>query len=326
MKHALTDRFPRSDQHLQVLFHPDCLLHEGSPDHPECPERLQAILDGCLTLERSTPVSFMVPPPATFDQLLRVHDKSYLQRLEEAAHHQSTFMSPDTYLCLDSFDAIRAAAGCALAAGECLVEGRRAFALTRPPGHHAGRATAEGFCFVNHIALAIETIRRSDPDARFLVVDFDIHHGNGIDQIYERDDTVFYFSIHGNPAHIYPHSGFPDEQGKAKGRGFTRNITVEEGTPGDAWLQLFQTNLTDVAGSFTADYLLVGAGFDAHAEDPFSLAQLTDEHFVAVADELKQMAEAQCQGRAAWFLEGGYSTTVLNRLVPRIIHRLAQGG
>lgn len=326
MMHPLSERFPTDPRHFRVLFHPDCLLHEGPSGHPERPERLQAILDGCRELDKNTPVSFVIPESATFEQLLRVHDKRYLQHLEEAAHHQSTFMSPDTYLCLDSLDAIRAAAGCAIAAGESLIKGTSAFALTRPPGHHAGRSTAEGFCFVNHIALAVETIRLSRPAARFLVVDIDIHHGNGIDQIYCYDDRVFYFSIHGNPAHIYPHTGFPDERGGKKGHGFTRNLTVEEGTSGDDWLRLFRTALAEVRESFAADYLLVGAGFDAHEEDPFSLTKLTDAHYLEVANELEALARAQCDGRAGWFLEGGYSTTVLQRLVPQIIRQLAQGG
>jgi acetoin utilization deacetylase AcuC-like enzyme len=325
MNHALTQRFPAANSRLNVHFHPDCLLHEEPLGHPERPERLQAILDGCLTLDPTVPVSFVIPETATFEQLLLVHDKSYLQRLEEATHHQSTFMSPDNYLCPDSFDAIRAAAGCAIAAAGSLLSGTPAFALTRPPGHHAGRSTAEGFCFVNHIALAIETLRRSKPDARFLVVDFDIHHGNGIDQIYQRDDSVFYYSIHGNPAHIYPSTGFPDETGKDTGRGYTRNVTVDEGTSGDDWLQLFRSSLREVEKSFTPDYLLIGAGFDAHAEDPFSLAKLQDTHYLEVASDLKALANAHCHGRAAWFLEGGYSTTVLNRLVPKVIKQLAKG-
>lgn len=323
MMHALTERFPKDDSRFNVYFHPDCLLHEEPLGHPECPERLQAILDGCLTLPETTPVTFAIPQPATFEQLLRVHNKHYLQRLEEAAHHQSTFMSPDNYLCPDSFDAIRAAAGCAIAAADSLSKGTPAFALTRPPGHHAGRSTAEGFCFVNHIALAIETIRITEPDARFLAVDFDIHHGNGIDQIYQRDGSVFYFSIHGNPSHIYPNTGFPDERGIQRGHGFTRNVTVDEGTSGDDWLRLFRATLEEVQSSFTPDYLLIGAGFDAHAEDPFSLTKLTDTHYLEVASDLKTLADTHCNGRAAWFLEGGYSATVLKRLVPSVIKYLA---
>lgn len=324
MNHPLVRRFPARDCSLNVYFHPDCLLHEGPEGHPECPERLQAILDGCLELPESTPVSFSVPPPATFEQLLRVHDKHYLQRLEEATHHQSTFMSADNYLCPDSMEAIRAAAGCAIAAAESLAAGAPAFALTRPPGHHAGRSTAEGFCFVNHIALAIETLRQTAREARFLVVDFDVHHGNGIDLLYQRDRSVFYFSIHGNPAHIYPSSGFPDERGRDAGLGYTLNVTVEEGTSGDAWLDLFRESLREVERFFAPDHLVIGAGFDAHAEDPFSLAQLRDDHFLAAVDDLRTLAANRCQGRVGWFLEGGYSTSVLKRLVPRIIQSLAK--
>ncbi len=323
MTHPLAERFPLRNGNCRVYCHPDCLWHEGPADHPERPERLEAILEGCLELPKRLPVSFVIPEAATFDQLRAVHDKNYLQRLEEAAHHQSTFMSDDNYLCQDSFDAIRAAAGCAIATGETLLGNGRAFALTRPPGHHAGRSSAEGFCFVNHIALAVETVRSERPGARFLIVDFDVHHGNGIDRIYERDDTVFYYSIHGDPAHIYPNSGFPDDQGSAQGHGFTRNVTIGEGTSGDEWLRIFADSLSEVERTFAPDYLIVGAGFDAHREDPFSLLELEDTHYLAAAQLLIQLANDHCEGRSAWLLEGGYSTSVLKRLVPACVSLLA---
>ena len=323
MKHPLTDRFPEREGQFPVFFNPDCLLHEGHAGHPERPERLAAILDGCMELPEGTPVSFIIPPKATFDELLIAHNRNYLHRLEEACQHTSTFMSPDNYLCHDSFDAIVAAAGCAHASGLALERGVSSFALTRPPGHHAGCATAEGFCFINHVALAIETIRQSKPEARFLVVDFDVHHGNGIDRYYQRDDRVFYYSIHGNPAHIYPNSGFPEEVGIEKGHGFTRNVTVDEGTSGDDWLKLFHASLSSVEVDFVPDYLLVSAGFDAHEEDPFGLMNLRDDHYIETTRILKQLAAEHCGGKQAWFLEGGYSTNVLRRLVPKVIAELA---
>lgn len=323
MTHPLCQRFPEREGSFKVYFHRDCLLHAGPREHPERPERLRAILDGCLSLPTDTPVSYIEPTPATFEQLLLAHDRNYLNHIEESVYHKSEFMSPDNYLCFDSFEAIRAAGGCACAAGESLLRGEASFSLIRPPGHHAGRATAEGFCFINHAALTIETVRQTRPDSRFLVVDFDVHHGNGIDRIYQRDGRVFYYSIHGNPAHIYPHSGFPEERGDEAGHGFTRNVSVDEGTRGDAWLELFRETLSGVEAEFSPDFLIVSAGFDAHEEDPFGVMHLHDQHYVETTAILQELAAKHCAGRAAWLLEGGYSTTVLGRLIPRIITRLA---
>lgn len=152
-------------------------------------------------------------------QLQLVHEEKYLLELEAACRRgDSLFMTPDNHICPDTFRAVLAAAGCALALGETLLEKGAGFALARPPGHHAGRKSAEGFCFVNHIALAIETIRQRQPAATFLVVDFDVHHGNGIDYIYYNDPKVFYYSLHGTPDHIYPHSAMSTKRARGRGR------------------------------------------------------------------------------------------------------------
>lgn len=323
--HPLLNQFPESrKQSFQTYFHPDCLLHEGPPEHPERPERLQAVLEGCLALPPKTPVAFVIPTPASFEQLLWIHDRNYLNRLEESTYSTSSFMSPDNFLCMDSWDAIRASAGCAIATGEWLAKGKSSFALTRPPGHHASRETAEGFCFINNVALAVECVRNTHPNAKCLIVDFDVHHGNGIDRQYAKDSKVLYYSIHGNPAHIYPHSGFPDETGLGKGIGTTCNVTVDEGMNGPDWFRLFQTSLTQFAREHRPEYLFVSAGFDAHEEDPFSLLKVKDREYLQAVAMLQEIAGTYCNGHSAWFLEGGYSTTVLKRLVPKVIAKLAQ--
>jgi acetoin utilization deacetylase AcuC-like enzyme len=321
----LEKRFPSRKEYFQVLYHPDCLLHEVGEWHPETPARLTSILLGCAGLPAHLPVSFQVPQPASMAQLELVHEREYLLSLEAGCLQSSpsSFMTPDNHISRNTFRAVLAAGGCALALGETLLAKGAGFALIRPPGHHAGRRSAEGFCFINHIALAIEAIRQKEPEAVFLVVDFDVHHGNGIDYIYYEDPKVFYYSLHGAPDHIYPHSGYLQETGKGAGLGFTRNITLSLECSGDDWLHHFEGNLRDIEQKIRPDYLLVGAGFDAHREDPFGVMNVEDRHFLAAVRQLKKVADDRCGGKVGFFLEGGYSTTVLERLVPQIIAALS---
>jgi acetoin utilization deacetylase AcuC-like enzyme len=206
---------------------------------------------------------------------------------------------------------------------DTITQGGAGAALIRPPGLHAGKGNAEGCCFTNHLALTVESIRTTDPDARFLAVDFDVHFGNGISDIYCEDASVFYFSQHGPPAHIYPFSGQEEERGSGEGEGFTRNITLPLHADGNTWVNSFNENLHQIATEFQPNYLLVSAGFDAHREDPFSLMRVEDEHYISAARELKAVATTHCQGRMGMLLEGGYSTQVLQRLVPEFITELS---
>lgn len=322
----LARRFPFRPEHFQLFSHPDCLLHQVHPGHPETPARLASILRGCAALPAQLPLSFQIPPPAPARQLQRVHDQGYLMALKASClRAEAYFMSGDNHICPDTFRAVLAAGGCALALAETLRQQGAGFALIRPPGHHAGPASAEGFCFINHAALAIETLRLTDPEASFLVVDFDVHHGNGLDRLYAGDPKVFYYSLHGEPEHIYPNSGYRHETGRDAGLGYTRNITLPLGCSGEDWLQTFKSTLGDFEPLIRPDYLLVGAGFDAHRDDPFGAMGVEDRHFLAAVRWLQQLASDHCAGRIGFFLEGGYSLEVLERLVPQVIQVLASG-
>lgn len=321
----LEKRFPYRKGHFQLFSHPDCLLHEVGEGHPETPSRLKSILRGCARLPAHLPVSFQIPPPAGISQLELVHEKEYLLRLKASCQHAaSPFMSPDNHICSNTFRAVLAAGGSTLALAETMLEDGAGFALIRPPGHHAGKSSAEGFCFINHIALAIETIRQKKPEANFLVVDFDAHHGNGIHRIYYDDPKVYYYSLHGTPDHIYPYTGRIHEKGEGAGLGYTRNITLPLECSGDDWLRHFEINLLAAEQKREPDYLLVGAGFDAHREDPFGLMNVDDHHFLKAVRLIKEIAVERCAGKVGLFLEGGYSTAVLERLVPGVITVLAE--
>jgi len=320
----LEKRFPFNKEHFQVFYHPDCLLHEVGAGHPETPARLSSILRGCARLPAQLPISFQVPPPARICELELVHEEQYLLRLEAACLRPSRFfMSPDNHISPTTFRAVLAAGGCALALGETLRGKGAGFALVRPPGHHASRKSAEGFCYINHIALAIESIRQYEPEATFLAIDLDVHHGNGLDYLYYDDPGVFYYSLHGEPDHIFPHTGHLHETGRGAGTGYTRNITLPLESSGDHWLRHFEVSLRDFEQKIRPDYLMVGAGFDAHREDPCGAMNVEDKHFLKAAELLAEIAGDHCEGKVGFFLEGGYSTSVLERLVPEIIAALA---
>jgi acetoin utilization deacetylase AcuC-like enzyme len=319
----LVAKFPFRQEYFQLFSHPDCLLHQVGDDHPETTDRLQRVLQGCSDLAAGLPLSFQIPPPARVCQLEQVHEKDYLMRLKIAClRSQPYFMSPDNRISPQTFKAVLAAGGCALALAATLQEQGAGFALVRPPGHHAGRSRAEGFCFINHAALVIETIRRRQPEASFLVVDFDVHHGNGLNFLYYDDPGIFYYSLHGAPEHIFPNTGHRHETGQGAGNGCTCNISLPLACSGDYWLQQFSENLGNFEQKFSPDYLLVNAGFDAHREDPFGLMQVEDRHFLEAVRQLHRLARERCGGRIGLFLEGGYALPVLERLLPQIIREL----
>ncbi len=320
----LSKRFPIKNRHFRLLGHPNCLLHDPGKMHPESIPRLEAILRGLLQLDAQLPLDVEIPAPAKLMDLNIVHAKNYLLYLEEAClKSESHFMSRDNPLSEFSLDAILASGGMSLAAAKHLVNGGSCFCLTRPPGHHAGKENSEGFCFINHVALAIENIRLSQPMARFLIVDFDVHHGNGIDSIYREDDKVFYFSLHGTPAHVYPGTGWEQDTGGIENPESRLNIALDLHTSGEGWIKKFREHLAVAAEKSHPDFLLISAGFDAHIQDPFGLMDLQDEHYSQCIQLLLQASHQYCQDRMGLFLEGGYSMDVLSRVVPKVIAQLA---
>ena len=320
----LSKKFPFKENQFQVFYHIDCLDHEAYQDHPERPQRLQAILDACEGIDPECAVSFQQENPAKLRELRSVHSVDYLRSFESCVFSgKSTFMSADNYICDGSVDAVLAASGQSLALANVLQEGGSGFALIRPPGHHASHAKAEGFCFVNNVALAIERIREQESEVKFLVVDFDVHHGNGTHALYREDPNVFYFSLHGSPDHIYPHSGYEDEVGRGEGHGSMANKPLASGISGEDWLRCLQTSLDEICEDFDFDYLLVSAGYDAHKDDPFSIMKVEDSDYLKATEYLYKLAEKKCQSKVGFFLEGGYSLEVLSRVIPASIALLA---
>ncbi len=287
------------------------LEHIPPARHPERPERLQAIL---RQLER-TGLSKRAPEgvvrEATTAELARVHAQRYIDEVAEFETAGGGHIEADTWVNRGSNLAAKLAAGAAIEAVSCVLAGtdQRAMALVRPPGHHALRAGAMGFCLYGNIAVAAADARDRHGLQRVLIVDFDVHHGNGTQEIFYADGRVAFFSIHRSP--FYPGTGAAAETGTGKGLGFTRNVPVRYGTRRPDYIAAYRAGLETMADKVRPELVLISAGFDAHAEDPVGDLGLETEDFEALTRLVVDVAATHSQGRIVSLLEGGYNVPIL---------------
>jgi acetoin utilization deacetylase AcuC-like enzyme len=271
---------------------------------------------------RKTGGEVVAPRMATQEQLSRVHDAAHLRRMSEAAGASVAF-DPDTYTSPETYEVAHLAAGAGLDAVERVMEGTRhgrALVLARPPGHHAEREQAMGFCFYNNAAVAAAHARALGAE-RVAVVDFDVHHGNGTQQIFESDPTVLYVSVHQFP--FYPGTGDADEVGLADGRGFTVNVPLEVGAGNADYEVVFREVVLPVLRAFNPGLIIVSAGFDAHERDPLAGMRLTTGAFAAMTADLRDVAEASCGGRIVVLTEGGYDLKALMESLQAVVDVLS---
>jgi acetoin utilization deacetylase AcuC-like enzyme len=254
------------------------------------------------------------PREATLTELGRAHHRDHLERLRQAAAEARERgglirLDSETILSGASWDAIVGSAGAVLEAVERVADGelRNAFAGTRPPGHHATSGKAMGFCMVNHVAVAARHLQATGRARRVAIVDWDVHHGNGTQDIFWRDPEVHYLSLHQWPH--YPGTGAADERGEGEGEGATRNVPLAAGTSREEYLAAFRKALAAVARGFAPDFILVSAGFDALAGDPLGGLLLEPADFHTMTREVMWWAEKECGGRLVMCLEGGYDPT-----------------
>jgi len=249
------------------------------------------------------------PRSATREQLLRVHDADYVRRISETAG-RSVKLDPDTFTSPESHEIALLAAGAAIDAVEGVMSGSHhaAIALVRPPGHHAERDRAMGFCFFNNVAVAAAHARAAGM-ARVAIVDYDVHHGNGTQHIFEADASVLYISTHQFP--YYPGTGAAAEVGAGAGRGFTVNLPIEAGAVDEDYQIAFAAVVIPVVRQFKPDLLMVSAGFDAHEHDPLGGMRVSTAAFAAMTADLRNVAEECCGGRIALVVEGGYDLHAL---------------
>jgi acetoin utilization deacetylase AcuC-like enzyme len=254
-------------------------------------------------------VTKRAPKPATDERILAVHGRAYLDSLRTTAGH-TVRLDPDTTASPRSFEAARLAAGAAVGAVEAVWKGEaaNAFVWARPPGHHAEQAHAMGFCLLNNAAIAAEAARKLGAE-RVLILDWDVHHGNGTQHLFERRRDVLYASSHQYP--FYPGTGAPEEIGKGEGEGYTVNCALAGGQHDADFGVAFHDLFLPIAAQYRPDFVIVSAGFDPHERDPLGGMRVTERGFAAMCSALARLAAEQCAGRLVLLLEGGYDLAAL---------------
>jgi acetoin utilization deacetylase AcuC-like enzyme len=302
-----------------LVYDPIFLEHLTPPHHPEQPERLRRameVLEALGWLEREGLV-LLAPRAASEDELAAVHERPYIHRVEQAARRAaekeagggraSYFFATDTYISAKSYEAAILAAGAPLTAIDAIMSGEvdNAYCLVRPPGHHAVAESALGFCLFNNVAAAARYAIDRYGLERVMIIDFDVHHGNGTQEMFYSDRRVLYFSTHQAP--FYPGTGLSDERGEGAGLGTTINVPLPAGTGYETFEPVFRQVLAPAADRFDPQLILVSAGFDAHWDDPLGGMNLSTAGFAKLIGILLEQAQLLCQGRIVFVQEGGYS-------------------
>ncbi len=302
------------------VYHPAYLKHDTGRFHPESPDRLLAIE---ARIKKSGVYDQLVsmdlpscPRPDLERWIENVHPLTHIQRIRDNTPSDGQiYLDPDTPLSPHSYQAAQLAVEGALAAADRVMSGEinNAFCALRPPGHHAESNRAMGFCLFNNVAVCARYLQKQYSLQKIAIIDWDVHHGNGTQQIFYKDPTVLYFSVHQFP--LYPGTGAEKEVGTGAGEGYTINCPLPPGRGDDHYVSVFEKILVPALKSFTPDFILISAGFDAHRDDPLAGMQVTDAGFGELTRIVKSCADTLCQGRMVSCLEGGYNLGALARSV-----------
>ena len=309
---------------LTVYSHSDCLSKDNGLNHPERKERLESILSSIKEIDEPL-IEIKEAPLADFDDINLVHPQYFLDDLFSMIPDLGLVgveKEPyaDTLLCVNSKDAILRSCGAGIAAANDLIDGtnKRLFCAVRPPGHHAETTRANGFCFVNNVAVTARYLQNRFNLKKVAIIDFDVHHGNGTQEIFYSDDSVFYGSIHEHP--LFPGTGLENETGV----GNIFNAPISAGTNSEDFLEIFSNKILKNVDKFKPEIILISAGFDAHKRDPLASINLESEDYYSLTKSIVEIANRHCNGRVISFLEGGYDLLALSECIKAHLKGLSE--
>jgi acetoin utilization deacetylase AcuC-like enzyme len=317
---------------MMALVHSkDYEAHETG-QHPENKERIRVIMDnleryGILNRVHGqnyrnpsglNKVDVYEPEIASREDILRVHTASYVDQLKSFCNGGGGYLDYDTVVSKESYKIAKLSAGGSITATKLVLNGyNSAYSIARPPGHHATKERAMGFCLFNNLAIAIEHLKKHSTMKKFMVFDFDVHYGNGDAEIFKKDPNVFYISIHQDPKTIFPGSGYIEEIGEDDGKGYNMNIPMPPGSSTQEYKYIIEELLEPLAQNFDADFYFLEVGFDAHQDDPLSRINLDDEFYPWITSKMSKIAS-----KLVLILEGGYNFEVLSRCNMKMINVL----
>ncbi len=301
------------------------LDHSVPSGHPERPERIQVLLETLAPLRRRQDIASVAPKAADESAILAVHSAEHLERVKATAGREPLALDADTHTGANSYETALLMAGSAIKLVELLGAGEldSGFVLGRPPGHHAERDRAMGFCLFNNVAIAAQAAISLGVVERVAIVDFDVHHGNGTQNIFYSRSDVLYVSSHQHP--FYPGTGLLEELGAGEGRAFTVNLPLKAGSGDFLYSKLYADLVSPILLKFDPDLILVSAGFDAHEDDPLGGMDVSVEGFVRLTQILNEVARKTAEGRILYLLEGGYDLNGLSQSVLASIQTCLNG-
>ena len=297
------------------VYHETYLLHNAENRHPESPERLRSVHNYLADIGLLKELAEIEPEPADTDWLAQIHTTDHISHVKAACASGITSLDADTGISSESYLAALYAAGGVMAAidGVMVKRIRNAFCAVRPPGHHAESDRAMGFCLFNNVAVGARYAQKHHSLEKILIIDWDVNHGNGTQNSFYDDPTVFYFSVHQYP--YYPGTGHHAETGTGGGKGCTLNVPLGPGADDDIYIDIMNNKLVPALSSFKPDLVLISAGFDAHQNDPLAGMNMTADGFGQLTRIVCDIADQYCKGRLVSVLEGGYHLDSLNRSV-----------